>query len=261
MDKILSFKRYICGYEEFNFSELYRRCDIGIRKLPINAFLLEHKKKGHILINTGCSSFLKKNPVAFTKLTSKHKLSFEEKDSISAQLLAEGMDPVCIRKVLLTHCDPECCASLPLLPKYELLSSAKVLSLIWLSDPSDGIMKSTVPSEEVPKKAAGLYQGETFLKQYFKWVYDVFGDGTILAVDITGHAKAMTAFYLTEKNIFIAADASVDETAVAENLVPSDKLLKQQFYPDDYLSVLITLRRIKKEHPEIQFIFSHSEKI
>ena len=253
MDKILSFKRYKCGYEEFNFSELYRQCNSGIKKLPVNVFLIEHKKKGHILINTGCSNLLKKNPVAYAKLTAKRKLFFEEKDSISAQLLAEGIDPICIKKVLLTHCDPECCGSLPLLPKYELLSNAGVLSLIWLSDTADGIMKNTVPSEEVSQKAAGLYKGDTFLKQYFKWVYDVFDDGSILAVDITGHAKAMTAFYLTEKNIFIAADASIDETALTENLVPSDKLLNRQFFPDDYISVLVTLKKIKKEHPQIKF--------
>ena len=92
MDKILSFKRYKCGYEEFNFSELYRQCNSGIKKLPVNVFLIEHKKKGHILINTGCSNLLKKNPVAYAKLTAKRKLFFEEKDSISAQLLAEGID-------------------------------------------------------------------------------------------------------------------------------------------------------------------------
>ena len=63
----------------------------------------------------------------------------------------------------------------------------------------------------------------------------------------------------SEKNIFFAADASIDMTAVEEGLVPGDKLLSRAFYPDDYISVIATLRRLHKEHPEIRFLFSHSE--
>lgn len=259
MDKIISFKRYICGYETFDFSELYRQYDAKKKKLPVNVFLTEHKKYGTILINTGCSRFLKHNPVSFAKLISTHNISFTDRDTIDQQLLSEKLDPMVIKKVLLTHCDPECCGGLKLLPNYELISSAQVLALVWLSDPSDGVMPSTLPSGDIPKSAAGIFKGKSFLSSYFKWIFDVFGDESILAVDLTGHAKAMTGFYFTEKNWLIAADASIDETAVIENLIPSDKLLKQQFYPDDYLSVLITLRRLKREHPEIRMIFSHSE--
>ena len=259
MDKIISLKRYICGSEEFNFSELYRNCTIGTKNLPVNVFMLEHKRQGTILINTGCSRLLRQNPTAFANLLMRSKLSFKNDDGICSLLSAEKTDPICVRKVLLSHCDPECCGALPLLPKYELISGAQVLSVLWYADASDRIMKSTLPPAGIPKRAAGIFKGKTFLSQYFKWVYDIFNDGSILAVDISGHAKAMVGFYLPEKKIFFAADASIDETAIEQPLIPSDKLLGKQFYPDDYLSVLITLRRIHKEHPEIRFLFSHSE--
>ncbi len=261
MDKIISFKRYICGYEEFDFSELYKGCTAGVKKLPVNVFMTEHKKFGTILINTGCSRTLRTNATAFSRLMSKHKLSFTDEDSIKSRLLADKLDPICIRKVLLTHCDPECCGGLKLLPKYEILSTAQVLSILWLSDPSDGIIPSTLPSAAIPRSAAGLFNGKSFLSDYFKWVFDVFGDGTVLAVDISGHAKSMAGFFLTEKNIFIAADASVDEYALSGKAEPTARLLKLQFYPKDYVSVLNTLRKLKKEHPEIQFVFSHSEDV
>lgn len=259
MDKIINFKRYICGKEEFDFSELYRQCEDGKRILPVNVFLLEHRKYGNILINTGCSNYLKKNAIAYARLMANHKLTFDDKDEFCTQLLEEGMDPICIRKVLLTDCLPEHCGGLPMLPKYELISTAQVLTVLWLSDPSDGIMKSTLPSNDIKKSAAGIYKGKSFLKDYFKWVFDVFGDGTVLAVDISGYAKAMAGFYITEKDLFIAADASIDMTAIEKGLIPSQKLLNNAFYPDDYISVLATLRRLHKEHPETNFLFSHSE--
>ena len=176
MEKIISFKRYICGYEEFDFSELYKGCSDGIKKLPVNVFLTEHKKFGTILINTGCSKTMRTNATSYSRLTSKRKLSFTDDDSIKARLLADKLDPVCIKKVLLTHCDPECCAGLKLLPRYEIISTAQVLSILWLADPSDGIISSTLPSAEIPRSAAGLFSGKSFLSDYFKWVFDVFGD-------------------------------------------------------------------------------------
>ena len=261
MEKIISFKRYICGYEEFDFSELYKGCSDGIKKLPVNVFLTEHKKFGTILINTGCSKTMRTNATSYSRLTSKRKLSFTDDDSIKARLLADKLDPVCIKKVLLTHCDPECCAGLKLLPRYEIISTAQVLSILWLADPSDGIISSTLPSAEIPRSAAGLFSGKSFLSDYFKWVFDVFGDGTVLAVDISGHAKSMAGFFQNEKNIFLAADASIDETALSGKTEPTNKLLKLQFYPKDYINVLKTLRKLKNDHPEIQFVFSHSENV
>ena len=261
MDKIISFKRYVCGKEEFNFSELYRQCNEGKKSLPINVFLFEHRKFGNILINTGCSQFMKKNPAAFAKLLVNHKISFKKEDEFCSQLLKEEIDPICIKKVLLTHCLPECCGSLPLLPRYEIISTARVLAVLCISDTSDGIIKSTLPSSKIKKSAAGVYNGGCILNDYFKWIFDVFGDGSVLAVDISGYASAMAGFFFTERNLFIAADASIDMKAIEKELIPSDKLLNKASSPDDYISVLATLRRMHKEHPEIKLIFSHSENL
>ena len=259
MDKIISFKRYICGYEEFNFPELYKNCDLTAKKLPINVFKTEHKNYGTILINTGCSELLKNNPVSFAKFIARNQITFTDEDSIVNRLAEDKLDPRIVKKVLLTHCDPQCCGGLKLLPRYELRSTARVLTLAILSDPSDGIIASVMPDMDVPKKAAGIFEGKSFLSDYFKWVFDIFGDGTILAVDLPGHAKAMTGFFLTEKNIFIAGDASIDASAIENDLTPTQKLLKNQCYPQDYKETLSTLKKIKTEHPEIQFLFTHSE--
>lgn len=259
MDKIIGFRRYICGYEEFDFQELYKKCDRAKSRLPVNVFLVEHKKYGVMLINTGCSRLMKHNAVSFARYLAKNAVSFSDEDAIDKQLEKEKLDPSVIKKVLLTHCDPQCCGGLKLLPQYELRSTAQVLTMAVLADPSDGIMPSLMPPLETPKAAAGIFQGKHFLADYFKWVFDVFGDGTVLAVDLSGHARSMAGFCLTEKNLFIAADASVDETALDQHLTPSPKLLKNQFYPKDYLSVLDTLCRIRHDHPELRIVFNHSE--
>lgn len=261
MKNIINFKRYKCGNEKFVLSDLYENCKTGVCSLPVNVFRLEHRKFGNILFNSGCSSLMNKNPVNFAKYKSKHKISFNAEDTIISQLSAEGLDPLCIKKVILTHCNPECCGSLPLLPKYELVSSAQVLCSLNFGYLSEGVLKSTVPNSSVPRRAIVPFEGDTFLKNYFKWVYDVLGDGSVLGFDISGHSKYMMGYFIPEINIFIGADACITEEAVTKNYTPTKKLLDMQYYPDDYLMVFNKIIKIHSENPEIKMIFSHSENI
>lgn len=259
--KIESVRFFECGSEEFDFTELFINSEAGKKRLPVNVVMLEHRRLGNMLINTGCTETLKKNPAMYAKYRINHKLDFKKEDSIIYQLEQENTDPVCIKKVLLTHCSPECCGALPLLPKYELISSAQVMCMIKLGRTDEEMLRSTMPKKSVPIKAAGIFNGDSVLKDYFKWVYDVLGDGSLLGVDLRGHTKEMMGFYFTESRLFYGADAAVDESVLDEGLVPSEKMLGLQAYPDEYLSSLTTLRRLHREHPEIRFAFLHSQSV
>lgn len=259
MKKIVSLKILPCGYEEIKMSEMYLNTDFRTEKLPVNVILMEHRKFGHILINTGCSKEMKRNPAAYAKYILKHKISFKWEDTVIARLEKDNMDPLCIKKVLLTHANAECCGALPLLPKYELLSTAQLLCVMKFDNDSDTILKSTFPKENISMKAFNVYKGETPLKSCFKYVYDALGDGSVLAVDISGAANAMTGYFIPEENVFFAADAAIDERVLEKDLFPSEKLLAMQYDADDYISVLATLRKLHREYPEIRFVFSHSK--
>lgn len=258
MNKIISLRNFACGEELFNFSDLFINSDAGEQTLPVNVIMFEHRKFGTILVNTGCTDCLKKNPPQFISYRQKHKLKFESSDSIIKQLDKENIDPRLIKKVILTHCSPECCGALPLLPKYELISSAQVLCLIKAGIADEDMMKSTMPKSTIPIKAAGIFSGNTPLKKYFKWVYDILGDGSLLGFDLRGHRQYMTGLYFTESRLLFAADAAIDERVLDDELVPSEKLLSVQAEPDDYLVTLSTLRRLHREEPDITVRFLHS---
>ncbi len=258
MNKIISIRQFVCGEEVFNFSDLFINSDSGEQTLPVNVLMLEHRKLGTILINTGCTGLLKKKLPQFISYKQKHKLRFEDPDSITEQLDKENIDPLVVKKVILTHCSPECCGALPLMPKYELISSAQVLCLIKTRDTDEDMMKSTLPDDSIPIKAAGIFNGQTFLNNYFKWVYDISGDGSVLGFDLKGHSRAMLGLYFTESRLLYAADAAVDERVLDEGLVPSDKLLSLQSDADDYLVTLSTLRRLHRENPDVTIRFLHS---
>ena len=258
MKKINYIRFFECGSETFNFSELFIKCTKGSVRLPINVIHFEHRKFGNMLINTGCTDLLKKNPAKYAKYTMNRNISFSKEDSIISQLSEEKIDPLLIKKVLLTHCSPECCGALPRLPRYELLSSAQVLCSIKLGTPENELLKSTLPSAGINIRAAGLYKNDYKLKKYFKFTYDLLGDGSVLGVDLTGHTSAMMGFYFPEYDFFYAADAAVDESVLELGLTPSEALLKLQSLPNDYLSNLFTLRHIYNENPDTKIMFLHS---
>ncbi len=258
MNKILSIKALVCGREDFNFSELYINADSGEETLPINVLLLEHRRFGHALVNTGCTEQMKKHKTRYLQYRQRHKVHIEKEDSIVFQLQQDGLDPRLIKRVLLTHCSPECCGALPLLPHYEIVSSAQVLGVLKAGAWEEDLMKQVQPDPSVPIRAAGLFQGDTPVRAYFKWIFDIFGDGSVLSFDLSGHRSEMTGFYFTESRLLYAADAAVDERVLTQELVPSEKLLSMQSYPDAYLMTLMALRRLYREHPEITIRFLHS---
>lgn len=261
-NRIVSLRAFACGQETFRFSDWYiNATDSTEETLPINVLLLEHRRYGHALVNTGCTERLKKNKAQYLKYKQRHKLHFEADDSIIVQLQKADMEPRLIKRVLLTHCSPECCGALPLLPRYEIVSSAQVLCLLKAGVSDEDMMRSTMPDPSVPVKAAGLFQGNTVLRSYFKWIFDIFGDGSVLAFDLSGHRSEMTGFYFTESGLLYAADAAIDERVLTQELVPNEKLLAMQSYPDQYLLSLMTLRRLHREHPEITIRFLHSKEI
>ena len=256
---IVLIKRYVCGMETFQPDTLLQNgCHEKIT-LPVNVLLIEHRKLGHILINTGCSARLRRNPLRYSRYHAAHCLQFGSGDSIIEQLGTEGLDPLCIKKVLLSHYAPECCGALPLLPRYELISTAQVLSRLSGITDQKNIIRSTLPAADVKRRAMGLYEGKTVLSDYFRFIYDALGDGSVLSVDLSGHTEAMAGFYLPQNKLFFAADAALDERMLDDAAVPQKKLLALQSEPDDYLSVLSVLRQFHREHPEISIVFLHSQ--
>ncbi len=246
-NKIVTVKNYVCGYEKFDFHRLFLNSESKTERLPINVFMVEHRQFGCLLIDTGCGSAMKRNPIQYALYKKQHAVEFTQEQSIVAQLKSEELDTVAVKKVLLSHAELSCCGELPAFEQSEVLSTAQVL---------DNLPNKLIPPR---KRAVGVYESDIFLKKYFKWNYDVLGDGSIIAVDIGGHSKAMVGFYLPEHQILFMADAAIDERVLSKEWVPSPKLLSYQYDADRYLSVLANLRHLYKEHREVKIIFQHSQ--
>lgn len=252
--KILSLTPYACGSIQLNKKDYKDKTCIKSVNSEL-VFRIEHKQFGNILFNSGYSLLLhKKNPKILLFLQ-KNKLNYKKGNEITTQLENEGMDELCIKKIILSHSAIDSIAGLNLFSNYTLISTAQTLtqldhSLFW-----EYIPKCMIPDISIPRQAAALYQKNSFLENYFRYIYDILGDGSILGISLDGHAKGHIGLFLPEWNILLAGYACTDSSNLYSE--PSETLLSRQYDKEKYLNTLNKLRCFLSDNPNIHCIFSH----
>jgi glyoxylase-like metal-dependent hydrolase (beta-lactamase superfamily II) len=96
---------------------------------------------------------------------------------------------------------------------------------------------------------------ESFLP--FISAYDIFGDQTILAIDLPGHAKGQIGILLAQENIFFVADAAWSLNAIKNKIFPSS-ITKLIF--DDFAEYKLTINKLNQlilNNQNISLIISH----
>ena len=81
----------------------------------------------------------------------------------------------------------------------------------------------------------------------FSVQYDIFGDGSLLAIELPGHAKGQLGLYFTQgsKEFFLIADSCWLTKAYEENIRPA---LFSYIFTDDAATYNSTLARIHEVH-------------
>ncbi len=185
---------------------------LGFKKMRFysRSFLLEHKDKGLILVDTGYGESLKKLAdkgiyKLYTKLIPFH---YTNEDSLSYQLQHAGISIKDISYLIITHFHPDHIGALPefaITPWiYRKDTLDTLMHLSPLSALQNGFFKPLVP--KIPDFSIGLSK-ENFNKTWQDFqACDVFFDESLLLIDLPGHALGQMG--VSFSNTFLAADAS-----------------------------------------------------
>lgn len=252
--KILTLTPYACGRIQFSKKDYKDKSFIN----PLNSelvFRIEHKQFGNILFNSGYSRLLHKKSPKILLFLKGNKLIYTKGEEITAQLENEGMDELCIKKIILSHAAVDSIAGLNLFSNYTLISTAQALTRLDHSLFGEYIPKCMIPDTSIPRKAVALYQKKTFLENYFRYIYDILGDGSVLGVSLDGHSKGHIGLFLPEWNILLGGSACTDSINLHSE--PSGNFLSRQYDEEKYLATLNNLRRFLSENPNVHCIFSH----
>lgn len=257
--RITKIKLYKCGYCKNNLRHMFQRHKKEIRDFPALAVLIQHKELGNILYDTGYSELIYKNHFVSFLYNTVNRAYVKESDTIVSQLMSDGIEPDSIGKIILSHAHPDHIGGLKLFEGYELLSTKKVIDTLKNGNVFQLVFRNMVPDKEIVCKAVKPMKESNILEQYFDKTYDVLGDGSIIGVELNGHAEEQLGIYLPEYQLLFVADACWGEDLLCKVKDMSFIAKKIQNNYKDYAQTAAKLEQLSMEHPEIKMIYSHDE--
>lgn len=231
--------------------------------------LIEHPQLGPILFDTGYSSHLiqlcRSFPYFIYSLIT--PIRFENDLSAAQQIKKLGYHSNEIKHIILSHFHPDHIGGLKDFKQAQFYCSKKAYfqlkKLSFFKSIKEIFFKDLLPFDfdermhEIEAKLCRL-PFKTFSEGF-----DVFGDQSIIAVNLPGHARGQIGIFLktASQMILLAADACW-QTDNYMNLEYPHPLARSAIHDySDFLSTLRKLQELKKDHPEVEIIPSHCQKM
>lgn len=254
---ITGVKLYKCGYCINNLRHVFRHHGREVREFPALVVLIRHRTLGNILYDSGYSELIYKNHLVSFLYNALNKTYVKETDTIAARLRADRVDPDSIHNIILSHAHPDHIGGLRLFRGYELISTQKVLDTLKNGNPFKLVFRNMIPDGDARCRAVVPFEGSTILDGYFDRIYDVLGDGSVLGMELSGHAAEQLGIYLPEYKLLFAADAcwGADLLGKVKNMRFVAKRIQDNYRA--YVRTAEQLERFVTDHPEITVIYSH----
>ena len=223
--------------------------------------LIKHEKYGNILFDTGYSNYLyeasKNFPYSiYAKIT---PVFIDKENSAKAQLEKLGIKPDEISYTIISHFHADHIAGLKDFNKTKFICLEEAYQNIknkkGFSALKEGFLPDLLPDNFNKRLVFLENKIENSEFRPFNYYYDIFGDKSILAFDLSGHAKGQVGILVCNK--FFISDACWYSNSYKKNLPPP--LWVRLLLGDNkkYLKTLDKLHKFYNNHPKIEIIPSH----
>ncbi len=226
--------------------------------------MLEHPEHGYILFDTGYSDRFIEETKSFPSSIYRWitKVFVEEKEYVRNRLTVMGIDPKEIKHLVLSHFHGDHTCGLKDFPNATIYTS-RVAYEYTINYPklfafSKAILKGHLP-EDIDQRLCFVEDCTKVKDAIFGHKYDLFGDGSIYAYDLPGHAAGQIGIcFATDKNsYFLVADACWNRKSIEGNVMPSGIVKTFIHSWKDLKSTIEKLYRYHKENPEVIIVPTH----
>ncbi len=255
MQKEVKLKLLDTGYC-LNFEKMVARDgQMKVKRFYAMVGLIEHPIFGSILFDTGYSAHVKKLCKRFPYFM--YSLITPVKFGHCFQKPEE------VKHVILSHFHPDHIGGVKDFPQAKIYCSKKAYEeskkLSYFRQLKEIFFNKLLPID-FDSRMQDIQCNEIDIPFYpFTKGFDIFRDGSIIAVFLPGHARGQIGIFLKTSTqvVFLCADACF-QTSNIQNLEYPHFLARAAI--DNYPAFLDTLQQIhllKKNHPEIEIIPSH----
>ncbi|ULO05575.1 MBL fold metallo-hydrolase [Paenibacillus sp. 19GGS1-52] len=235
---------------------------------PAGYALIKHPLFGPILFDTGYSARFFQETAKFPDALYRHitPVVYQEEDSAANRLREAGIAAEEVRYVVLSHFHADHIGGVRDFPNAQFIYLQKsydaVSSLGKIKALRAGFLPGLLPDDflkrSLPVGAASMKRGfePGFL---LTEAYDLLGDGSMLAVELSGHAAGMIGVFVStaEHDYLLCADTVWSSRAFRENRKPHPAAGLIMDNRADYARNFELLRQLHEQFPQIRIVPSH----
>ena len=257
--RINQVKLYQCGSCKNNLGIIYGGRAWEWRNFPARVALIQHRELGNILYDAGYSEEIFGDDIWLKLYRLLNPVLLDREDVISEKLKKDGIPLESVKTIILSHAHPDHVGGLSQFSNYELIASGEVLAALKKPSIRNLMFPNMIPPKGCIQKErpTGNQLHSHFLCKYFENVYDLLGDESVIGVLLDGHCKGQLGLWIPDFELFLAADACWGGDLIRDSL---HMRLIPRWIQNDYAAYKDSLRRIclmKREHPQIQVVFTH----
>ena len=189
-----------------------------------------------------------------------------DKEDLKHQLAARGIGVGEIKYIFISHFHADHIAGLLDFPDATFLCSREglkeILYLGRLKGVLKGYLKGLLP-QDIASRCQFIEDSNCVFKSIklrdFGEVYDLFGDGSLTAIPLPGHAVGHYGLMMESNNasVFLVGDAVWSQRAYKEHIMPSRLAYLIMESRDAYIDTVNKVARFHLRSPEVQIIPSH----
>lgn len=259
--KVEEVKIYPCGSCTNRLGIMFRGMRWEKREFPARAALIRHRELGHILYDTGYSEEIFRGGPGLWLYRLLNPVRLGKEEGICERLKKDGIPPETVKTILLSHAHPDHIGGLSRFPGCRLVAFGETLDALERPRIRNLVFRNLLPPKGSIEKrhTPGNPLENHFLNRYFGQAYDLFGDGSAIAVRLEGHARGQMGLWIPDVSLFLAADAcwGSDLVKATRRMRLLPRLLQKDFAA--YEDSLKRICRMKRDYPQIRVVFSHQK--
>lgn len=268
--KVSFFKAGYCTHPEAVVVRDGRWKTIGF---PSLFALISHPKVGSILFDTGYSErfFQETSQYPFSLYALTTPVYFQPEDSAVYQLQKNGIEPEVVQYIIISHFHADHIGGLRDFPNAHFMCFKSAYEAVkyrrGIKALRAGFLSGLLPSD-FEQRAMFVEDKQTISlpSQYapFDTGFDLLGDGSLLAVELPGHATGQLGLFFIDadnQSYFLIADACWLSRAYQEFVKPNPIANLIFSNRQEYVDTLSKIHHLHKLNPKLKIIPTHCPSI